>query len=587
MAILPEIARAVAAINDMLQQQVTAATGVAPTSMIPATPTPAVARAESPLVAPDLPWVTATLPPSDDTDNEDLVEPSPGEETSNIVRPLANTESENDAPEDNDNVDILTREEALRCLTPDAETVIAMREAALARSTTTAAPPPPPPSLERPQYNRRELQNLATSFDRLGRILTDAALHVAALADNLPQDEEPMAMAVPEEDDLFDESVENALAEIAETMPAGSDDDDEDGRSESAIGGFLTYVRERRRSRANNTSTTSATANNPSSNSASEPTIDPDHEDYVSGLVNTTRGEVRSGPRTRSSHDDVTNLLGAYLAAATLGSAASSLGEDGGTGGGLGGFGLGQLLRGGSIGGGGLGGGGGIDIHIHAVVTAPGMTTGGVGITAMGGGGGGGATAAGGTGLGGTRNLFSSTRRTSSTNSILRSSSRHSASSLLSSRRRVHTPDDDDESGLFAELYSETPEPIDPNGSPGPVERGSARQASMPSLMNRDGDSSDYVTGLRTSYTGSNFRRERESPPDFLARINTNTSSSLDPTNVGAASLAGRSSTRRRSSRRSLRRETADEMSNDSLTLPQRRSSSGWGRLFRRRSSRE
>ena len=55
-----------------------------------------------------------------------------------------------------------------------------------------------------------------------------------------------------------------------------------------------------------------------------------DHKDFASGIVNTSRGEVRSGPRNRASQqDNVASLLGTYLAAASLGSTASSNGEKG------------------------------------------------------------------------------------------------------------------------------------------------------------------------------------------------------------------------------------------------------------------
>ena len=566
MALLPELARTVAAISDMLQQQVSVATGVAPASMGNASTSAAPAPSESPLMAPDLPWVT-TSRPSVSVPADDLVEPREGEDTSNIIRPYEHTESDNDSKEERED-----------------------NASNSASSSGNSNASPAGPSPENPQYNQRELQNLATLLDRLGRTLTDAAPHVASLAANLPSNEEPESLATFPEDYLYDEAVEQALEEIAESMP-GSDVSPTD----TPIGGFLSlWSRERRRQSRTNNNTSSGTSRNTSSGtsrtnqtsltSSSNASIDPDHEDYVSGLVNTTRGEVRSGPRSRSSNDDVANLLGAYLTAATLSGGSSGEGEDGGTGG------LGQLLRGGNIGGGsvGLGGGGvgGIDIHIHAVLTTPGMPQGGVGITTLGGvGGTGGGTTIGGVGLGGTRNLFSNARFASSTSSILRSS-RHSSGPLLSSRRRMQALDDEEDTGLFAELYSETPEPIDPNGSPAPGQRSSPRQGNMPNLgYYRDGDTSDYVTGLRSSYGGSNsFRRDVESPSDFLAHMNQNVS--LDHTNVGAASMAGRSSTRRRSSRRSLRRETADDASSNASASSPRRSS-GWGRLFRRRSSRE
>ncbi len=528
MALLPEVARAMAAANDILQQQITLVT-------------------ESTTPRPDLPWATTNTSVIQD-DADDLVQPTDGEETSNIIRPVEETEIEHAEIDNNEYDNVYDR---FLDEVPDMRTTIQ-------------------PTSGRTQYNQRELLNLATLFDRLGRTLTDAAPHIASLAASLPS-EQPTPV---EEEDLFDEAVEQALEEIAHSMPPDSNQNP----TETSIGGLLSlWSRERRRRTQGLSNTTVAHQNN---GSRSGGAIDPDHEDYISGLVNTTRGEVRSGPRSRVASDDVANLLGAYLAAATLGSGTSTGdgdGDEGGSTGANGAVGLGQLLRGGSLG----GGGGGIDIHIHAVVTGPGMTPGGVGITTLGGGG----ALAAATGLGGTRNLFSSTqRRSTNTNSILRTS-RPSSGSLLSSRRRIHLSDDEEDTGIFAELYSETPEPIDPNGSPMPGERLSPTQASSPNLGlgSRNDHPSDYITGLRTSYAGSsNFTRERETPADFLARVSN--SSPMDHTNVGAASAAGRgvSSTRRRSPRQSFRRESADDASDTTTT---RRG--GWGRLFRRRSSRD
>lgn len=530
-AVLPELARAVESVNQILQQQIVAGT-------------------ESHDLRSNLPWASTASTPLDHSD--DLVPPSEGEETSNIIRPLDDTELDQD---------------------DDGPTNLPSEIEDMLNAFMSGPTPPTPTTRTGSQYNQRELFNLATLLDRLGRTLTDAAPHVASLAANLASEQSNTSEA----DELFDEAVEQALEEIADAMPGDSDGSTPD----NAIGGLLSlWSRERRR---RNNAVSNATTTAPPVEAPSSTVTTPDIEDYVNGLVNTTRGEVRTGPRSRLASDDVANLLGAYLAAATLGGTASSTGdgdaEDGGTSTGAS-LGIGQLLRGGSIG----GGGGGIDIHIHAVVTAPGMTTGGLGITTLGGGG---ALAA--TGIGGTRNLFSTTqRRNSSTTSILRTS-RTPSGSLLSSRRRNNLTEDEDDGGIFAELYSETPEPIDPNGSPLPGDRTSSPQSTTTHptspLANRTDHSTDYITGLRSSYGGNNttFRRERETPADFLTRVNQ--SSTLDPTNVGAATQAGRgiSSTRRRSSRHSFRRETVIDDASDS-TPPRR---SGWGRLFRRRSSRD
>jgi hypothetical protein len=668
MALVPELARAMAAVNDVLQHQVAAATGrptttTTSTATLTATSTATAAVEASSLLDPqslanpDLPWLWQQQQQQQQESPDVLVPPEEGEETSNILRPWDSDSENNDNGHGNDNTtddyqydshdddgdgDDDNGEVNVNAILD--ELFDPAHSSSAENPTTTTDTDTTPVAPRGPQYNARDLQNLATLLDRLGRTLTDAAPQIASLAANLPlnpddDDEQQEDDDDNDEDVMYEEAVEQALEEIAESLPATeSSSDTITSPEDTPIGGLLSlWSRERRRH--SRTSTTTAetaaatatgnattgsrrsattsssrrtgqaisplTANNRTNHNT--PSIDPDHEDYVSGLVNTTRGEVRTGPRSRSSNnDDVANLLGAYLTAATLGGAMSSGDGDGEPGGAGGlGLGLGQLLRGGSIGGGGTGGGG-IDIHIHAVVTAPGMPPGGVGITTLGGGGGvggGGTGTTGGTGLGGTRNLFSSTRRTGATGSILRSS-RHPSSSLLSSRRRtMNTMEDEEDMGLFAELYSETPDPIDPNGSPGPRERTSApRQASLPNLGqhqrndNDDGDdASDYITGLRSPYGSNSFRREIESPAEFLARINHQAGGTthLDHTNVGAASVAGRSSTRRRSSRRSFRRESSSSSDQHNSADTQHhhpaspRRSSGWGRLFRRRSSRD
>jgi hypothetical protein len=238
------------------------------------------------------------------------------------------------------------------------------------------------------------------------------------------------------------------------------------------------------------------------------------------GLVNTSRGEVRTGPRSRSQPDNVASLLGAYLAAATLGSISGSdeneNGEENGSG-----LGLGRLLR--EERGAGGGGGGGIDIHIHAVVTAPGVGTGGLGLATLGG-----ATPTAAT-LGGTRNLFSSARDRSS----------RSPSSLLRPRNpsfsHILANNDDDhdiaDMGLFSELYSENPTPLHPNGSPEPGERG----ATMPAL--------------------SDVNHQNDDTTEFLARISNAGGFSMNAS--GEDHTLGRSSIRRtrRSSPKSLKHE--------------------------------
>mmetsp|Transcript_69378 Transcript_69378/g.104640 ORF Transcript_69378/g.104640 Transcript_69378/m.104640 type:complete len:879 (+) Transcript_69378:171-2807(+) len=363
-------------------------------------------------------------------------------------------------------------------------------------------------SQEQSNYNRRQLQNLAALLDRLGRTLSDAAPHVASLAHSLPEQE---AMAIPTDE--------------PEIGLLGSNPTDLDVQNQPPLGGLLSlWSRERRRN---------AQANQ-SSFEEEVTVVDPDHVDYANGLVNTSRGEVRSGPRSRSQNDDVSNLLGAYLAAASLSSIVGGEdgdnSEEGGTT-----SGLGRLL---STRGGGGGGNGGIDIHIHAVVTAPGVTPGGgIGIGALDNG-------TTGTALG-TRNLFSSTARERSS---------RNASSIL--RNRSITPitpsaDEDDEEtlGLFSELYSENPEPVNPNGTPEPSPRRAVRSEISRAARS---DESEFARRISTS----------DQLNDLL-----NDAYGISPSRRSRRSSSGSAPNSRQSSDRSERR------------------SSGWGRLFRRRRS--
>jgi len=358
-------------------------------------------------------------------------------------------------------------------------------------------------------YNRHQLQTLAPLLDRLGRTLTDAAPHVAALAESLP-------------------SPRNAASNSI-SVDSEDDDDSTPGSHPNAnSGGLLSLWNRERRNQS------SIQSNEDRTGLLTDEDLDPDYADFASGVVNTSRGEVRAGPRSRPQTDDVASLLGAYLAAASLGNAVvgdNDSSEEGSNGPQS----LGSILR--ERGNGGTGGSGGIDIHIHAVVTTPGGGGGGgLGLAALGppiptatviaaGGGGAGASGNGGAGnTGRGRTLFATRDRGSRTPSILRS--RNSQSSTAT------TPTDDEieDTSLFAELYSENPEPVDPNGSPEP----DARRASMPPTV--DNDDTDFI------------RR--------IASVNEDGhNDSNNPNN--------------RRNRNSFRR-----------SAPERR---GWGRLFRRR----
>merc|ERR1712238_516780 len=291
--------------------------------------------------------------------------------------------------------------------------------------------PPPFGQDAKTMYSQRELRNLSTLFDRLGRILTASAQHIASLAASLP------------------EETNNSSDQLASNISEHVNFPEFDTPSPAPLGGLLSlWSRERRRHNGNQESASTRPR-------TAIATIDPDHVDFSSGIVNTTRGEVRSGPRSRTSHDDVANLLGTYLAAASLGSATIGSDDDNGAGTGAGAdnsTGLARLLSRGSSG----SGDNGIDIHIHAIVTAPGASPGGMGIATIGSSGRS-PTA----NLGGTRNSISSNW----------SSTRAGGGGALHgnslSSTDVDPMDEEDYADLFSELYSENPNPIDPNSSLG------------------------------------------------------------------------------------------------------------------------
>ena len=327
--------------------------------------------------------------------------------------------TKSDKSDDDDNDDDRTYSSAVRCNIEDPEeedeqeNIYYDDEDATSERVSGRDP--------RTMYSQRELRNLATVFDRLGRILTTSASHVASLAASLPE----------EINTSSDQSASNSSERI---------NPPELEASLAPLGGLLSlWSRERRRHNGNQESASTR----PETLTA---TIDPDHVDFASGVVNTSRGEVRQGPRSRTSHDDVANLLGTYLAAASLGSGTAD--DENGSGSSTG---LARLLSRGSNGG---SGDTGIDIHIHAIVTAPGASPGGMGIATIGSGGRS-PTAI----LGGARNLSSSNR---SMTRLGRGGALF-GNSLLSTD--TDPMDDEDNADLFSELYSENPRPIDPNGS--------------------------------------------------------------------------------------------------------------------------
>ena len=318
-----------------------------------------------------------------------------------------------DVVDDNDTV------ESSVALESYAEQSAADAEEAAPTSTSRSTPPSR-------REQQRALQGMAPLLDRLGRILVDVAPHVATLARQEPPSAEGL--------DTINEHP-------------------------SSLGGLLSMLSRDRRRNSIASSQAVASTNTAGDGQAtvtsntinSEVSIDPDYTDFAAGLVNTTRGEVRTGPRSRgiSGSDDLSSLLGAYLAAATLANGDGN-GDDSNL------QLLGRILRD-RDGNGSGGGGAGIDIHIHAVVSAPGMMAEG---EAGGGGGGIGALLAG-LGGGGTPVVGITGNPRTDTPTLA-----DDLEAFLPTARRVPpTVQEDDDLGIFSELYSENPEPTDPPAS--------------------------------------------------------------------------------------------------------------------------
>lgn len=204
------------------------------------------------------------------------------------------------------------------------------------------------------QLNAAQLRQLAPLLDRLGRTLTDSAPHIASLADALPSPSPlPQARPIPPRQQQVGYGSESFAAQ-ASRLYFGINSDNE-GRSESA-------------------------SSNPIADAQVmevEPAVDPDLTDFVNGMVNTTRG---GSSRNTNREPISSSLLASYLSSIGAGAAGDNndttriLRLGGGDG----------VFNAGSNGGGGAPG---IDIHIHAIVTGPGMTPTGLDGLGIGGGG--------------------------------------------------------------------------------------------------------------------------------------------------------------------------------------------------------
>ena len=304
------------------------------------------------------------------------------------------------------------------------------------------------PEVEQHPYNRHDLEQLAPLLDRLGRALMDAAPHIASYASTLPREEEsePRRRA-PDECNVI-------IAGEVEMEELTDNEDTASSRSTSlGIGMFSLLDGETTNVVLPETSTLLM---NPSLDDDVERedrmmlASDPDNSDFASGMVNTFRGEIRSrnvsrmSPMASNTNDDGVSLLGAYLAAASLGSLVNDDGDNRPSGlDGTGGIqGLGRLLRQRET-----GTGSGIDIHIHAFVTGTGDGVG-TGFTMLGDpriGGlfGGAPTPTRATGFAGLSGLH------------------HRHHNAFEQFRAPMSAVNEEDMGIFSELYSENPSPLD------------------------------------------------------------------------------------------------------------------------------
>lgn len=261
-----------------------------------------------------------------------------------------------------------------------------------------------------------QLRRLAPLIDRLGRTLTDAAPHIAALADSLPQ---PVVEVTNTPVNPF-----NLLEEVPGQSPAAR---------VRAMNEWAMNIRS-----GGNSSNSNRVDN------VDERSDDPDLSDFINGMVNTTRGVNRND---RDSNRDplVSGLLSSYLSSQTglglgAGPDASTDADNP----------VGRLLRmgggGGTTGGTGAAGGPGIDIHIHAVVTGPGMNN----IGALGG-----------LGMGTTATPLLSILRNGNSSTNSSATNRGGGTNPQIAGDQAGNEDDMD---LFSELYSESPTPLNMHG---------------------------------------------------------------------------------------------------------------------------
>lgn len=354
-------------------------------------------------------------------------------------------------------------------------------DAAAARSSSSdaaaaAATAPASPDLHERSLDREQLRQLAPLLDRLGRTLTDAAPHVAVMAEVLPARAEAADGVGNEATTGTRRDPIRSLAARASHLYFGITNEDEDGEDDEEDSHDRCL-------------TTTGMATSATLDAADEATaVDPDLTDYVNGMVNVSRGGnatwrgvgdqgrlIDSGERDPLG----SSLLASYLsstgsdspsgggggrtvtAAEALGSGVTRNGNGGTTrvvrmGGSSGGLGLGSRVATG-------GGGPGIDIHIHAVVTGSGMANAGAGeLSGL-------LMEAGGIGDTSAATVTASAADSAgdgagSNGNNHRDPSIHRDAAAVSLYGNVHADNNQEDPDLFSELYSESPAPVNLHG---------------------------------------------------------------------------------------------------------------------------
>jgi len=287
-------------------------------------------------------------------------------------------------------------------------------------------------------FNKKKLEALAPLLDRLGRVLIDAAPHVAAIAESLP-DVKPVV------ESKIESSVEKHEDETAPRDVLAEQTNAENSTRLFSIQEETPPVSINSNATDNIPPLMRRSNSELSDNSTDE--VNPDYVDFVNGFIHVARSEssARSGGMRRGGPND--GVIGASLFSALLASGNSDGGDDDDEDSrNIGGRSGPRVLRVGGSGGG--GGSGGIDIHIHAIVTG-------------GGGGGGGIAGIGLEGLGGLGGLLSPPPSAVVLNNPSASTESRADSPGENELPTIPQPNDEDDLGLFSDLYSDNPRPED------------------------------------------------------------------------------------------------------------------------------